>query len=290
MQRDFAIVTDSSCDLPKEMAMQMELTVVPLQVNLNGDSFPDTKPHVTIHEFYDALRNGAVATTSAPGTQAFVDAITPMLEAKKDILILSFSSALSGACNAARLAAEELREKFPDSSIFQIDTLCASLGQGLLLTHAFRKRIAGWNVQRVAEYIEDTKQHLCHLFTVDDLMFLRRGGRISAATAAFGTLLNIKPFMHMDDGGHLTAIGKVRGRKAALRAMAERMRDTATEPFGEREAYISHGDCEEDAHLLTKMIREIAGAKDVTIGNVGPVIGSHSGPGTLALFFTASGR
>ena len=239
--------------------------------------------------FYDMLRAGELATTSAVNVAEYTQAVEPILQEGKDVLILAFSSGLSSTYQASVLAAEELREKYPDRKIYTVDTLCASLGQGLLVYLAVQEQRKGRSIEEVRDWAESTKLHLCHQFTVDDLHFLKRGGRISATTAVVGSMLQIKPVLHVDNEGRLINIGKARGRQASLKALVDKMEKTVTEE-GKKTVFISHGDCRKDAVTVADMVRERFGTQDIRINFVGPVIGAHSGPGTLALFYLGTER
>lgn len=230
-----------------------------------------------------------MATTAAVNVADVIEKVEPYLKDGQDVLMLSFSSGLSATCNSAQIAAQELGEKYPERKFFVVDTLCASLGQGLLVWHAAQRRAAGESIEAVRAWTEEHKLNLCHWFTVDDLHFLKRGGRVSAATAMVGTMLSIKPVLHVDDEGHLIKVGTARGRKASLRALVDHMAQTAIDP-GEQTIFISHGDCEEDAKAVAEDVKARFGVKTVVINNVGPVIGAHSGPGTVALFFLGTSR
>ena len=212
-----------------------------------------------------------------------------VLAAGEDVLVMAFSSGLSTTYQSAVIAAEELREKYPERKIFVVDTLSASMGQGLLVWYACRKRDEGMPLEELYAWAEDAKLHLCHWFTVDDLMYLKRGGRISAATAVVGTMLQIKPVLHMDDEGHLISMAKARGRKASIDALVRKVGELGQD-YDNSTMFISHGDCLEDAEYLASQLREKCGAKEVIISYVGAVIGSHSGPGTVALFFLGKHR
>ena len=285
---DFRIVTDSGSDLNQCMIDQLNISVVPLMVNFKGDTLPDTVDE-GVDAFYDGLRGGEIATTSAINPTGWETAIEPILASGEDVLVIAFSSGLSTTYQSAVIAAGELQEKYPDRKIRVVDSLCASLGQGLLVWYACQKRDAGMSIDDLTAWLEENKFRLCHWFTVDDLMFLKRGGRVSAATALVGTMLQIKPVLHVDDEGHLINVSKVRGRKASIEALAKKLGELGLE--GENSTvFISHGDCIEDAQLLQTMLQEKHGVKEVIIGYVGAVIGSHSGPGTLALFFLGSKR
>ncbi|MDO4732840.1 MAG: DegV family protein, partial [Bacillota bacterium] len=221
---------------------------------------------------------------SAVNTAAFLQAMEPVLQEGRDILYMGFSSGLSSTFSASVTAVAELQERYPERKIYAFDTLCASLGQGLLVYLAAQKKAAGASIDEVLAYLEETRLNLCHWFTVDDLNHLRRGGRLSATTAVVGTVLNIKPVLHVDDEGRLVNVSKVRGRKKSINALFAEMQERAIDPQGQT-VFISHGDCLEDAETLAEMIRAEFGVKDFLINPVGPVIGAHSGPGTLALFF-----
>ena len=291
MMNQFALFTDSSCDLPLHLAEEMQLTVLPLTLHMDGCDYKNylDERDITYPDFYAALPKAQSVKTSAANTQAFIEAMEPVLEAGQDILYIGFSSALSGTCNAGFQAAAELREKYPDRKIYCVDSLCASMGEGLLVTLADQKRRTGASIEEVRDYVEDTKLHICHWFTVDDLNHLKKGGRVSATAAFLGTMLGIKPIMHVDNAGRLIPVDKQRGRKASVRRLADEMQRLAINP-AEQKVYISHGGCEEDAKTLANIIRERMGTTDITIGYVGPVIGAHSGPGTLALFFLGTER
>lgn len=288
---EFAIVTDSSCDLPAGLASELGLEALPLVFTVGGKEYRNflDEREMPIHSFFEKLRSGVLAKTSAVNTEAFKSAMEPLLQKGKDVLNIAFSSGLSNTYNAARIACEELAEKYPARKIFCVDTLAASLGEGMLVYYAAMRKKAGESVEQVRDWLEENKLKMCHWFTVDDLNFLRRGGRINAATALLGGMLSIKPVMHMDDTGNLVAMGKARGRRAALNALVDHMEQTAIEP-GKQTVFISHGDCIEDAEYVASEVKRRFGTKTVVINYVGPVIGAHSGPGTLALFFFGTKR
>ena len=284
----YQIVTDSCCDFTKEKYAELGLTCVPMVVNFRGESAPDRNDD-SLKELYAALRLGEVSTTAAANPEHWAMAMEPFLKQGEDILALAFSSGLSTSCQSAQMAAEELRERYPDRTILVVDSLCASLGQGLLAYYAVQKQKAGMPLQELGQWLEDNKLHLCHWFTVDDLMYLKRGGRISAATAIMGTMLSIKPILHVDDAGHLISVGKARGRKASIQAMAKKVAELAS-GYDNSVMFISHGDCREDADYLAELLKKQYGVPEIYINYVGAVIGSHSGPGTLALFFLGEHR
>ena len=288
---NFSIVTDSSCDLPASCAERLGLTVLPLSFTIDGKEYRNYLDghELPIHQLYTELRAGHMAKTSAVNSEAFAGAIEPLLKEGKDVLTAAFSSGLSGTCSAARVACRELAEKYPARKVFCVDTLAASLGQGMLVYYAALRKKAGESVTEVRDWLEDNKLKMCHWFTVDDLGFLRRGGRIGAATALLGGMLNIKPVMHMDDAGHLAAVGKVRGRRASLNALVDHMAQTSVHPE-DQTVFISHGDVPEDAEYVASEVKRRFSVKEVMINDVGPVIGAHSGPGTVALFFFGTHR
>lgn len=287
MKRDFVILTDSSADLPMDVLTEYEIGCIELSLCIDGETKLGSE--VEPKAFYDLLRSKTSVTTSAVNMQSFVLFFEGYLKEGKDILYLGFSSGLSATYTAGKNAAAELAEQYPDRKIITVDTLAASLGQGLLVTLVAKKAKEGATLEEAAAYAEELKLKLCHWFTVDDLFFLKRGGRVSAATAVLGTMLAIKPFMHVDDEGHLINVSKVRGRRASVDALFDKLRETAIKP--EKQLfYICHGDCMEDAEYLKGRILEAYPESEVMIGYTGPVIGSHSGPGTLALFFVGGKR
>lgn len=288
---EYVIVTDSSCDLPDKLAGELEVVVLPLSFHLNGKDYRNylDEREMPIREFYAHIRAGEQCTTSAVNVDAYKSAMEPLLRQGKDILNIAFSSGLSATYSSAKIACEELAEQYPERKVFAVDTLAASLGQGLLVSLAAERKRAGESIDEVRAWVEENKLHICHWFTVDDLNHLKRGGRISGATALFGTMLSIKPVMHVDNEGHLIPMGKVRGRRASLDALADHMEETAVDPASQT-VFISHGDCREDAEYLAGEIRRRMGVEKFVIGNCGPVIGAHSGPGTMALFFFGTRR
>ena len=284
--RDYVILTDSGTDLSAELAKKIDVTVLDLMVIMEND---DPKPNSSVDakEFYSFLRAKKMATTSAINSDTFAEEMEKFVNEGKDVLYLGFSSGLSNTFNAGRLAAEELSEKYPDSKIYAVDTLCASLGQGMLVYLAAKKKAEGLTIDELRNWVEETKLHLCHWFTVEDLMFLKRGGRVSAATAVVGTMLSIKPVMHVDNAGKLIKMGTARGRKASIDSIFEKTQATITE---KDVMFICHGDCIDDAEYLAKRAKDELGIKEVIIDYTGVVIGSHSGPGTLAIFYIGTER
>lgn len=289
--RDYCIVTDSTCDLPANIVTDLGITVIPMEFQLDGTTYlnyPDGRDY-DFHAFYDALRAGKASTTSQVNYQTFLDTFTPILESGRDILYLAFSSGLSGTYNGSVIAANDLMEKYPGSKVISVDTLSASVGEGLLVYAAAKKREEGLSLDELAQWVTDNRLHLCHWFTVDDLNHLKRGGRISPAVAIIGTALGIKPVMHVDDEGHLIPVSKVRGRRKSLDALVEHMAETCDKPESQT-IFIGHGDSKEDAEYVAKLVRQKFKVKNIILNYIGPVIGSHSGPGTLALFFFGTHR
>ena len=285
---NYQIITDSCCDFPTPMYETLGLSFVPLSVEFRGETNDDRNDD-SLKEMYDGLRSGQAAKTSAVNPSRWGEVIEPALAAGQDVLVLAFSSGLSTTYQSAVIAAEELGEKYPDRTIRVVDTLCASMGQGLLVWYACKKRDEGLSLDALYSWVRENRLYLCHWFTVDDLMYLKRGGRISAATALVGTMLQIKPLLHVDDEGHLISMSKARGRKAAIDALVRKAQELGA-GYDNSTMFISHGDCREDAEYLAQQLKEKCGVKEVVISYVGAVIGSHSGPGTLALFFLGSHR
>ena len=285
---NYQIITDSGCDLPQSLLDTLGVKSVPLYVNFRGAEQPDSVDE-GIKELYDGLRGGEKATTSAVNPDRWAAMIEHSLAEGKDAVVIVFSSGLSTTYQSAVIAGQELTEKYPDRKVYVVDSLCASLGQGLLVWYACRKRDEGMSAPELAKWLEENRRNLCHWFTVDDLMYLKRGGRVSAVTAVVGTMLSIKPVLHVDDEGHLINVSKARGRKASIDALARKFSELDG-GFDNSTVFISHGDCEEDAKYLAEKVKAEYGVKEVVIGYVGAVIGSHSGPGTLAFFFLGKHR
>lgn len=288
---DYLLFADATADLPADLVERYQVRYVPMEVEISGEtiSFCADWTAEQSHAFYERLRSGENATTTQITPFVYESIFAPVLEAGQDILYICFSSGLSNTISSAQLAAETLRERYPQRSIQIVDSLAATYGEGLVVVYAGRNREAGMDLEQNAAWLREHIGCFAHWFTVDDLMFLKRGGRISAATAAIGTMLSIKPVMHMDNEGHLVAVGKARGRKAALKALADSMESTML-PGRNETIFISHGDSLEDAEYLANLVRERTGVQDIVINYVGPVIGAHSGPGTIALFFWGSER
>ena len=288
---DYIIMTDSSCDLPAALAEKMELSVLPLYVDVDGRKYVNylDEREISFSEIYAKLRTKCPAKTSAVNVNDFMEPMEAALKAGRDVLYIGFSSGLSSTYDAGAMAARELTESYPERRIYTVDSLCASMGQGLLVYLAWQQKQLGRTIEQVRDYVEENKLHLCHWFTIDDLMFLKRGGRISGATAVMGSMLSIKPIMHVDNDGHLIKVGTARGRKASLKALADQAERLGMD-LNEQTVFISHGDCLADANYLADIMRARFHVKDVVISYVGPVIGAHSGPGTVALFFLGMER
>ena len=286
----FKIVTDSTADLPKEYLQEHGIDTMCLRYILDGESY-GTDKELEEKEFYALMRSGKMPTTSQVNPEEAKDFFLKHREECKEILCLSFSSGLSGTYNSARIAAEEVMEEYPDTKIIVIDTLAASLGEGLLVHKAVGLRAIGKTLQETADWIEGHKLNLVHMFTVDDLNHLYRGGRVSKTVAIVGTLAGIKPILHVDDEGHLIPLRNVRGRKKSLLALVDDMEKKMGEFRKENDiVFISHGDCLEDANIVKNEVEKRFGIESFLINYVGPTIGSHSGPGTVALFFMGDAR
>lgn len=288
----YEIVTDSCCNLTEDMIDHFGLHILPLTFMCDGQEYHSylKGEKTNLSQFYAMMREGKVFTTSLPNMADSEALLRGLLESGQDVLYVGFSSGLSGTYEAIDLLLRELALDYPDRTILTVDTLAASGGQGLLLWYACTMKEEGASIQDVYAWLEDNKLHLAHWFSVDDLMFLFRGGRVSKTSAWAGTLLNIKPVMHVDDEGKLIPLEKVRGRKKSLNALVDHMAKTANAPVEDQMVFITHGDCIEDAEYLAEQVRERFGVKDIVINYVDPVIGAHSGPGTMALFFLAANR
>ena len=288
---NYVIITDSSCDLPDSLVKELELEVLPLAFIMDGKTYrnyPDNR-EMSPEEFYNRQKDGMMATTNAINVGEATDAIESVLKQGKDVLVLGFSSGLSTTFNSFQIAADELAEKYPERKVYAVDTLCASLGQGMLVYQAAKLRQEGKTIEEVRDWAEANKLRQCHWFTVNDLFFLKKGGRVSAATAVVGTMLQIKPVLHVDDEGHLINVAKARGRKASLNALVDKVGELAEDPVSQI-MFISHSDCVDDARYVAEEVRKKYGAKKIIINSIGPVIGAHTGPGCVALFFMGKHR
>lgn len=284
--KDYVIVTDSTTDLPADLVEQFRLSVVPLSYTIGDNTYLNNieKPQLDTKEFYKKLRAGETSVTSQVNLATFLACFEGILQSGKNILYIGFSSHLSGTFQSGYMAARELQQKYPTAKISCVDSQGASLGEGLLVYLAAKKKEEGLSLEELEQWILENRSKACHWFTVDDLNHLKRGGRVSAVSAFFGTALDIKPILHVDDQGRLVPTHKVRGRTKAIKALVEQMDKTCINPE-EQTVFIGHGDCLEEAKQLEKLIREKLPVKDVLIHPVGPVIGSHTGPGVMALFF-----
>ena len=283
----YQIITDSCCDLTDAQLQQLQVSCANLTVMYNGENHRNFYEPAAVKAFYDQVRDGVMATTAAANPDDWAQQMIPALEAGRDVLVITFSSGLSTTYQSAVIASKDLQEEYPQRKIIVIDSLAAALGQGLLVYHACRKRDEGMGIEELAAWVEQNKLNLCHWVTVDDLSHLKRGGRISATSAIVGSMLNIKPIIHVDNDGHLINCAKVRGRKAAMEYLVKKFSETATD-FDT--VFIGHGDCPEDAATLEAMLRGKHDIKEITTGYVGPVIGAHTGPGVLVVFFMGSQR
>ncbi len=287
---DFKIITDTTADLPESYIQENGLGIMVLPYIVDDVSYGGEQK-MEVREFYDRMRNGMMPTTSQVNPETAKAYLNSFLEESSQLLVLSFSSGLSGTCGNVNLAAREIMEERPDCRIVVVDTLCASLGEGLLVHKAVQLKKQGKSLEETAQWVEAHKENLVHVFTVDDLFHLHRGGRVSKATAIVGTLAGIKPLLHVDEEGHLTAVGKVRGRKKSLQALVDMMEKQVGSWRDQNDCiFISHGDCAEDADYVRQLVQERFGVKDFLINEIGPTIGAHSGPGTVALFFMGDAR
>jgi len=288
---NYIIMTDSAADLPQEMVDRYNIHVIPMTVTMGADSFPHyfDERNMTSGEFYAKLRAGETASTAALNPEQLKDAARPFMQEGKDILYIGLSSGLTSTISSAQVAFSELMEEFPERKACAIDSLMASAGQGMFVIMACDKRDDGMAFDELCEYLDKKRHEVCAWFTVDDLFHLKRGGRVSAATAVLGSVLNIKPILHVDEEGHLINVSKARGRKASVKALFSQMKEALIEDE-KYYIYISHGDCESDALELADMIKSHFGVDNIVISTIGPVIGTHSGPGTIALFFIGKHR
>ena len=286
--RDYVITVNSTVDLPKEWLEERKVPVIPLKYTIDNETYTDMEG-LSSKEFFEKLRDGKMATTSQINPEEARAQLEPFLKEGKDVLHLGFSSGLSGTYNSMRIAGEELKEEYPEAKIIIIDTLCACLGEGLLLYKALQLKEAGKTIEETAKWVEENKLHICHNVTVDDLFHLHRGGRISKASAVLGSVVQIKPIIHMDENGKLQVIGKERGRKKSLNKIVD-MAVEQIKGWDNDIAMITHGDCQEDAEYVAKLVRERLGIENILINNIGTVIGSHTGPGVVAGFVMGNKR
>ena len=285
----YQIFTDSVCDINPALLAEWGVLYKELTFRFDDADTEYTNGAMPAADFYQKMRDGGVAKTAAVNVDTFADAFEESLQNGLDVLYLGFSSGLSTTFNSGRLAALQLAEKYPDRKIVVVDTLAASAGEGMAVYLAVKKQQEGASIEENAAYIESIKPNLSHWFTVDDLVYLKRGGRVSPTAAFFGNMLGIKPVLHVDDEGHLTPVAKIRGRKMSLKDMADRYTESAIDPAA-GPVFISHGDCLKDAEELASMLKSRHGVDTEIITDVGPVIGAHAGPGVLALFFLGKAR
>ena len=283
----YQIITDSCCDLTEAQLKNLQVSCANLTVMYNGENHTSFSEPAAVKAFYDEIRGGVMATTAAANPDDWTQMMTPALEEGRDVLVITFSGGMSTTYQSAVIASKDLQEEYPQRKIIVLDSLAAALGQGLLVYHACRKRDEGMSIDELAAWVEENKFHVAHWVTVDDLTHLKRGGRISATSAIVGSMLNIKPIIHVDNDGHLINTAKVRGRKAAMEYLVKKFTETCTD-FDT--VFIGHGDCPEDAAALEAMLREAHPIQEVVTGYVGPVIGAHTGPGVLVVFFMGTQR
>lgn len=288
---DYKIITDSTSDLSPKLIDELDVEVIPMIFTIGENSYcnyPDERD-LSSHEFYDRLRAGEFSTTNQIGPITFLEVFEPILKSEKDILYIAFSSGLSGTYNNACLVAAGLSEKYPQRKIYVVDSLSASMGEGLLVYNAVQKKKEGLSIEGVRDWVTENRSRLSHWFTVDDLNHLRRGGRISGAAAYVGTVLGIKPVLHFDDEGHLIPMEKIRGRRQSLNTLIGHM-ESAVEQAEDQMIFISHGDSLQDAQYVAQQVKKKFHVKAIEINPIGPVIGTHAGPGTIALFYLGKDR
>ena len=286
---EYVIYTDSGADISTQNLEKWGVRLCPLTFSFDGEEKVYTGEEIPVKLFYDGMRAGGIARTSAVNIATLKDRFSTELKNGLDVFYLAFSSGLSSTYSSSCAAAKDLEEEYPGRRVVVVDSLAASAGQGLLLWLAVKKKREGLSIDELKAYCEDIRLNICHWFTVDDLVYLKRGGRISATAAIAGAVLGIKPLLHVDDEGHLINMAKIRGRKASIKAIVDKFGELK-KPGADSEIFISHGDCEADAKLLADMLKERFGVKTTLITDIGPVIGAHSGPGTLALFFVGEHR
>lgn len=286
---EYVIVTDTACDISREVLQQWKVQEIDLTFRFETDDRERKGREMPVKEFYDRMREGGIAKTAAINPEVFMEKFEECLAEGKDILYIGFSSGLSSTFNSSQIAATELKEKYPDRKMVAVDSLCASAGQGLCVYLAVQQRDLGADLETLAEYLEGIKRNICHWFTVDDLVYLKRGGRVSATTAFVGSVLSIKPVMHVDNEGKLVPVSKCRGRKNSLSALAEKYGELRDESKSGT-VFISHSDAMADAEYLRDILKSRYGITVEIIADIGPIIGAHSGPGTMALFFVGKER
>lgn len=288
--RNFVILTDTASDLPESYYREHDVAFVRLGFNMDGVLYEgEDGDHMDVKEFYAKLRGGSMPTTFQITSEQAKRSIEPIVQSGKDVLVVAFSSGLSGTCGSYVVAARDLSAKYPGRKILVVDSLCASLGEGLLVDYLVKKADSGATIEEAYHYAEALKQHICHYFTVDNLFHLKRGGRVSATTAVIGTMLKIKPVLHVDKEGHLIPVGKAMGRKKSISSLVDHMKELQILDHDDP-IYISHGDCEEDVEYLISLLKATYGERKIFVNQIGSVIGTHSGAGTLAVFFRGKHR
>lgn len=279
---DYIVTVNSTVDVPREWLQERNVPFVPLKYTIDGETYQDMLG-LSPKEFFAKLREGKMSVTTQVNPEEAKEALEPFLKEGKDVLHLAFSSGLSGTCNSMRMAAEELKEEYPDRKIIVVDTLCACMGEALLLYYVLKRKSEGLTVEEAAEWAEEHKLNICHNVTIDDLYHLQRGGRVSKTAAVLGSIVQIKPMIHMDNEGKLQVIGKERGRKKSLQKIVERAAEQA-KGWENDLIMITHGDCIEDAEYVAELVRKKMRISNILINNIGTVIGSHTGPGVVAVF------
>lgn len=288
--REYVITTDNTADLPYSYYKQHNIEYMYLTYQMEGETY-GKQDEMEFKDFYERMRKGSMPTTSQVNSEEAKEVLRPLLIQGKDILHLAFSSGLSGSYNSVRMAAEELREEFPERKIVVIDSLCASLGEGLFVDKAVEMKEEGKSLEENAAWLEKNKLNFCHVFTVDDLFHLHRGGRVSKVAAVVGTMINLKPLLHVDNEGHLIPLKNVRGRRKSLSGLVTMMEERIGDWKDKNtKIFISHGDCQEDAEYVAKLVKEKFGYETFLINTIGATIGAHAGPGTVALFFLGEYR
>lgn len=288
---DYKIITDSNCDFTPALIDELDVQVIPMEFVIGEKvyrNYPDERD-MSAKEFYSRIRSGELSTTNQINTATFIDVFTPVLNAGRDIFYMAFSSGLSGTYNSACMAAEELRSRFPERTVIVVDTLAASMGEGLLVYYAVQQKRAGLSMQELEQWVIDNRNHLAHWFTVDDLNHLKRGGRVSGTAAFFGTMLGIKPVLHVDNEGHLIPVEKVRGRRQSLDALLNQMEKSIQDPE-KQTIFIVHCDAPDDAKYLYKQAKSRVKPKEIIVNDLGPILGAHTGPGGIAIFYLSGNR
>jgi DegV family protein with EDD domain len=286
MMSDYVIVSDATLDLPAGLVEEYDIRIIPMGFSIDNEEYshyPDER-ELTIEEFYSRLKNGAISQTTQITPVVFTEYFEDVLKQGKDIIYISFSSGLSGTYNTSQIVIRDLKEDYPERKIYSIDSLCASIGEGLLVLHAAMQKKQGMDIDQLREWIENNKRGARHWFTVKDLFFLKRGGRISSIEAVVGTALKIRPVLSTDDSGKLTVVSKIRGTRAELELMLGKLEQESID-LSSQTIIIGHGDDLEQAKELERLIRDKYEVKEIIISKIGPIIGTHTGPGMLALTF-----